>query len=207
MHSIKNREKVPKALTRFCQTGLATDDPCEDFSLLGNALRFVIARERAAGKAQGTKQAQGERVLKEPQLKNQHGNYIRNVCSGWLQPGHCDSRRQEVKQALDSQIQELKSCGSALLHPKIRGTLQEPPPSLRQGCSESPELCSQQDCASYRENAKCCRCFSLIPRAGALRNIPPTHLPLPCTQNVTSVPVNSQGLAKSLHSSGSVIPW
>lgn len=50
MHSIKNREKVPKALTRFCQTGLATDDSCEDFSLLGNASQFVITGEQAAGK-------------------------------------------------------------------------------------------------------------------------------------------------------------
>lgn len=129
MHSIKNREKVPKALTRFCQTGLATDDSCEDFWLLGNALRFVIAGERAAGKAQRTEQTQGERVLKEPQLKNQHGNYIRNVCSCCLQPGHCDSRRQEVKLSLDSQFQELRSCGSGLLPFKIRGTVQEPPPS------------------------------------------------------------------------------
>lgn len=129
MHSIKNREKVPKALTRFCQTGLATDDSCEDFWLLGNALRFVIAGERAAGKAQRTEQAQGERVLKEPQLKNQHGNYIRNVCSRCLQPGHCDRRRQEVKLSLDSQFQEFKSCGSAPLPLKIRGTMQEPRPS------------------------------------------------------------------------------
>lgn len=133
MHSIKNREKVPKALTRFCQTGLATDDSCEDFSLLGNALRFVIAGERAAGKAHRTEQAQGERVLKEPQLKNQHGNYIRNVCSGCWQPGHCDSRRQEVKLSLDSQFQELKSCASALLPLRIRGTVQEPPPSPQTG--------------------------------------------------------------------------
>lgn len=129
MHSVKNREKVPKALTRFCQTGLATDDSCEDFSLLGNASRFVIAGEWAAGEAQRTEQAQGERVLKEPQLKNQHGNYIRNVCSRSLQPGHCDSRRQEVKLSLDSQFQGLRSCGSALLPLKIRGTVQEPPPS------------------------------------------------------------------------------
>lgn len=66
MHSIKKREKVPKALTRFCQTGLATDDSCEDFSLLGNASRFVITGERAAGKMQRTEQAQ-----EEPQLKNE----------------------------------------------------------------------------------------------------------------------------------------
>lgn len=130
MHSIKNREKVPKALTRFCQTGLATDDSCEGFWLLGNALRFVIAGERAAGKAQRTEQAQGERVLKEPQLKNQHGNYIRNVCSGCLQPGHCDSQRQEVKLSLDSQFQ-FKSCGSAPLPLKIKGTVQEPSPSTQ----------------------------------------------------------------------------
>lgn len=143
MHSIKNREKVPKALTRFCQTGLATDDSCEDFSLLGNASRFVIAGEWAAGKAQRTEQAQGERVLKEPQLKNQHGNDIGNVCSRCLQPGHCDSRRQEVKLPLHSQFQELKSCASALLPHKIRGTVQESSPSP-QGCSESPELCNQE---------------------------------------------------------------
>ena len=57
MHSIKNREKVPEALTRICQTGLATDDSCGDFSLLGNASQFVITRERAAGKTQRTEQA------------------------------------------------------------------------------------------------------------------------------------------------------
>lgn len=66
MHSIKNREKVPKALTRFCQTGLATDDSCEDFSLLGNASRFVITGEWAAGKTQRTEQAQEGRALREP---------------------------------------------------------------------------------------------------------------------------------------------
>lgn len=66
MYSIKNREKVPKALTWFCQTGVATDDSCEDFSLLGNASRFVITREQAAGKMQRTEQAQEERVLREP---------------------------------------------------------------------------------------------------------------------------------------------
>lgn len=66
MHSIKNREKVPKALTRFCQTGLATDDSCEDFSLLGNASRFVITGEQAAGKTQRIEQAQEELVLREP---------------------------------------------------------------------------------------------------------------------------------------------
>jgi len=66
MHSVKNREKVPKDLTRFCQTGLATDDSCEDSSLLGNALRFVIAGERAAGTMQRTEQAQEELALREP---------------------------------------------------------------------------------------------------------------------------------------------
>lgn len=144
MHSIKNREKVPKALTRFCQTGLATDDSCEGFWLLGNALRFVIAGERAAGKAQRTEQAQGERVLKEPQLKNQHGNYIRNVCSGCLQPGHCDSRRQEVKLSLDSQFQ-FKSCVQLLFPSKLGGQCKNLLPPLRQGCSERPELCNQED--------------------------------------------------------------
>lgn len=146
MHSIKNREKVPKALTRFCQTGLATDDSCEDFSLLGNALRFVIAGERAAGKAQRTEQAQGERVLKEPQLKNQHGNYIRNVCSRCWQPGHCDSRRQEVKLSLAANS---KSSNPVLQHffpSKSGGQCTNLLPPLRQGCSESPELCNQEDC-------------------------------------------------------------
>lgn len=66
MHSIKKRQKVPEALTRFFQTGLATHDSCEDFSLLGNASRFVITREKAAGKMQRTEQAQ-----EEPRLKNQ----------------------------------------------------------------------------------------------------------------------------------------
>lgn len=87
--SIKNSEKVPKALTRFCQTGLTTDDAREDFSPLGNASRFVIAGCRAAGKMQRTEEAREEWVLREPasgcflvkKKINQHGNCAKTALS------------------------------------------------------------------------------------------------------------------------------
>lgn len=82
-----------------------------------------------------------------------------------------------------TQFQELKSRDSALLPPNSGGQCENILPPLRDGCSGFPELLSfalQPGglFAAPKKKAKCGICPPWILGAGALRNIPPTHLPL-----------------------------